>query len=74
METPVILLFPRAWDLGFFFFLTPLTPPNPFSYKRGWETSPSETGVSRCLRPKFHSNSSPFSSAVLWPGNYQPRA
>lgn len=48
METPVIfLLFPRAWDLGFWvFFSFFLPPPDPFSYAWGWETSPSETLVS----------------------------
>ena len=41
METPVILLLvPRAWDLGF------PPPTNPCFYKRGWETSPLETLVS----------------------------
>lgn len=69
METPVILLLlPRAWDLGF------PPPTNPCFYKQGWETSPLETpGISRCLRPKFHSISSLFPPAIRWPRIYQSR-
>lgn len=66
METPAILLLPRAWDLGF------PPPTNPCFYKQGWGNfTLRDSGISRCLRPKFHSISSLFPPAILWPRIYQ---
>lgn len=56
METPVILLFPRAWDLGFFFFLP---PPESFLLQTGvgnftlreWCLAVSEAKISLQLKP-----------------------
>lgn len=59
METPVILLFPRAWDLGFFFFFNSPYTPESFLLQAGvgnftlrdWCLAVSEAKISLQFKP-----------------------